>query len=356
MKKIFPILVLLIIVAGAWYFIQSGSQAGSNTPLRSGDKLEQQQAKKVGDLSSPDLPVDPVDGSIDPEDAEDDYIDYDDRPAAEIYKTEEEALKAIEEGAKDYDDIVLEQFTEPGPDCTWCESFYATLTEKMLAPSLDEDSRSYFAEVLAISGKVEHIKTLVKAIDDAGDSDAADIYAEALELTIGGNDVVGYLTPFLDSKNELLQESAVAAVTNQGSKLAAETLYQHTVVAGDPDGYYSLGIGLAELIPEEETLPYLNELVAKRDKYSHLAVKALLNYGLEGVKIVFDSLTNSQDAVADKKMLEDAIDHVNYEDEIEAYLKKVVGTSKQPLVVEFAKEALEDFSLDDEYDDEEDEE
>ena len=91
------------------------------------------------------------------------------------------------------------------------------------------------------------------------------------------DDVVTELSGYVNSNNELLQESAVAAITNQGSKLAAETLYKHTVEKGDADGYYSLGIGLGELIPDDETLPYLNELVSKRDKYSHLAVKALLN-------------------------------------------------------------------------------
>ena len=96
-------------------------------------------------------------------------------------------------------------------------------------------------------------------------------------------------------------------------------------------------IGLAELGPSEETLPYLQEIALKRDQYSHLAVKSLINGGQPGLQIVFDILNNSKDSEADKRLLQDAIDHVNYDEETEAFLKKTIETSKQTVAVEFAK-------------------
>jgi len=163
---------------------------------------------------------------------------------------------------------------------------------------------------------------------------------------MGKDDVVEFLREHLDASNESLREASVAAVTNQGSRLAAEALYKNTVERGDPDGYYSVGIGLAELVPNEETLPYLQEIALNRDQYSHLAVKALINGGQPGLQIVFDILNNSKDGEADKKLLQEAIDHVNYDEETEAFLKKTVENSKQHVAVEFAKKILEDFNTD----------
>jgi len=47
-------------------------------------------------------------------------------------------------------------------------------------------------------------------------------------------------------------------------------------------------------------------------------------------------------------MLKDAIDHVNYEEETEEYLRKLVGSAKDPVVLQFTKEVLADFDLDEE--------
>ena len=142
----------------------------------------------------------------------------------------------------------------------------------------------------------------------------------------------------------------VAAITNQGSRLAAETLYDFTREKGDANGFYDIGIGLGELIPDEEVLPYIQELALKRDKYSHLAVKAMLNEGLEGLQMVFDVLSNSPNPDFDRKMLEDAVDHVYFEDDIEAFVKKTASTSKEPMVVEFAKNILDDFNSEEDSD------
>ncbi|MCB0353487.1 MAG: hypothetical protein KDD64_08190 [Bdellovibrionales bacterium] len=350
MKNFIVLTFVLLVAGGAWYLTSSSSSAPSSdseaTKSRANSAAQNQESSLGG--TTPDKKV-----NRDPE-AVQGFVDLDERPAAEIYKSAEEALSAVKKGAKDYDDIILEQFVEPGDDCSWCPDFYSSLEEMMASKDATEDEKAYYSEILAISGKVENIKTLVDSIVKAGESEDADIFAESLELTIGGDDVVQYLKEHINSKNELLQESVVAAITNQGSRFAAETLYDHTKEKGDPDGYYSLGIGLAEMIPDDETLPYLQDLMLKRDQYSHLAVKALLNHGIQGLEIVMDGLTDSKDGDFDRAMLVDAIDHVNYEDDIKAYLQKLVAESSQPVVSEFAKEILEDFDIEDDadYDDE----
>ena len=147
----------------------------------------------------------------------------------------------------------------------------------------------------------------------------------------------------MSTSNDTLREASVAAVTNQGSRLAAELLAKHVAERGDPDGYYSIGIGPGEFIPDEEALPYVQELVAKRDKYSHLWVKSLLNSGLNGLRLLFDELETSKDPDADRTLLKDALDHVPFEDGLEEYSGEKTKTSKQPLVVEFANQILDEF-------------
>ena len=359
MNKILPVLLIVAIIAATWFFMGSGEEAQENIAKNTTTTTTQTSGLQTG-TKSPDGSGTGSAGLETHDMDEDDDLDleFDDRPATEIYNNETDALAALEKGALDYDDLILEQFTELGSDCTWCDALYEKVTERMLSEGLDEDSKSYYAEVLAISGRVDNVKTLVDAIQAQDeDSDEADIFAEALEYTIGGDDVVNYLSDYLETDNELLQESSVAAITNQGSRLAAELLYSHTVKTGDSDGYYSIGIGLGELIPETETLPYLQERAMEKDAYSHLAVKALLNEGMSGLRIVFDVLSNSDDPDFDRKMLEDAVDHVSYEDDIESYLNRIKDGSDKPVVKEFAQEILDDFNLDEEDEDfDEDEE
>lgn len=265
------------------------------------------------------------------------------KSATELYSSADQALEAVKKAAAEYDDLVLEQFTRPGPDCTWCDQFYAQVKDLMKSPDTSQETRGYYAELLAVSGRVDNISTLVDSIKNAKDATEADTYSEALELASGGDDVVRFLGSQMDSKNEAVQEASIAAVTNQGTRLAAELLYDQTAKAGDADGYYSRGIGLGEFIPDPEALPYLQELVKKQDQYSPLAVKALINSGMDGLRLVFDELNSVKDPEVIKKMLNGAEDHVNYEEGVEAYLAKIAETSQQPALVDFAKKVLEDF-------------
>lgn len=343
MKKILPVILLVVVAAALWFALSSRDQGSSSVKTASTSTNQPKDPTDVRDGMINDIQSGRSQGlSPDDEDGEDSET-YDERNAIERYKTLDEALKAIKDGAVDYDDLVLDQFTELPQNCSWCDDFYKEVKGLLLSPETKSEQKSFYAEVLAISGRLENIKTLVDAIKGAANSDDADVYAEALELAVGKDDIVKYLGEQIDTGNDTLREASVAAITNQGSRLAVELLHDHTVKRGDPDGYYSVGIGLGEVVPEPDAYPVLQGLVTARDQYSHLATKSLLNAGLDGLKIVVDSLSNSPNPEFDSEMLKTAKDHVTFDDETMKYLEEVAGKSSNPAVQAFARETLDEF-------------
>lgn len=345
MKKALPIVVLVLILGvGAYWLIGGGNSIPATNPVKtaatSGTK---NTGEAAGAVKAGTAEAGPAEGEGDNEG----LTDQQDRPATDIYKNADEAIAAIKQAALSYDDLVLEQFTQPSEDCSWCEQFYTSVRELMLSAEINQDQRSYFAEVLAVSGRVENIKALVDAIKGAPSSEQADAMAEALELTVGKDAVVNYLGEQLNSDNDLLKEASVAAITNQGSRLAVDLLYKNTVDKGDADGFYSQGIGLGELVPEEDAMPRLQEIMLKRDQFSHLAVKSLLNAGAEGLKLVFDALANSKNPDFDREMIKGSTDHVSWDEDTMAVVEKAISSSKDPLVQEYAKQIKQDLKPDD---------
>jgi hypothetical protein len=353
MKKALPVVLILVVVGVVWFIGTSGEKANipvttpttsaaSQVPAAGGGSTEGGSvavASAVNPLGNPGGNTGEAPGGDDSGDALADA-----KPAAEVYGSAAEALAAVLKGAKDYDDVILEQFTQPGDDCTWCPDFYKQVKSTLTSAETSQEQKSYLAEILAISGRLENTEALVESIKSAKSPEEADLFAEALELTVGKEDVARYLGEQMGSTNETLREAAVAAVTNQGSRLAAELLVKNMVERGDPDGYYSLGIGLGEFIPDEEAIPVLQDVIQKRDQFSHLGVKALINSGLNGLRAVFDELESSRDPENDKKMLKDALDHVNYEEGVDEFIQQRIASSKQPFLVEFAKQIRDEFA------------
>lgn len=266
------------------------------------------------------------------------------KPAGEAYTSADDAMAAVLNGSKDYDDAILEQFTLPGPECSWCPQFYTSAREKVSDPSTPQEQRAYLAEILAISGKIENVQALAESIKGAQSNDEADLYAEALELALGDSEVVKYLGDQMVSPNDTLREASVAAITNQGSVQAVELLSKHVKDRGDPDGYYANGIGPAELIPEEEALPQVQELIHERNEYSHLWVKSALNAGMPGLRIVIAELETSSNPEADKALLKDAMDHINLEDGLQEYANEIISRNKSQSAVDLATKIKEEFN------------
>ena len=354
MNKTVLSILALVVVAGVGYFMFAGDDSGMSGDANSGSQVSTNLSGDNGaNTNGANLSQNGVNGSNGmPSDNAQDDGDADtsglqDRPATEIYRSAQEAFAAIKNGATNYDDIILEQFTELGPDCTWCDELYKNVKDSLASAETPADQKSYFAEVLAISGKVENIKSLIDAIEDPARSQDQQILMEALELTIGKDDVVKSLNERLaTTQNADLKESMVAAISNQGSPLAVESLYKFAVDSNNPDGFYSEGTGLGEVIPDADSFGPLKDIAAKKDDYSHLAVKALLNGGVDGLKAVVDLLSNSTDAAGDEKVLKDAIDHLNYDEETEKILKDVSENSKNPVLKKFAKDGLDTMAQD----------
>ena len=341
MKKFLPVIIFVIVAATVLFFVfrPQGPSTSQSGFTQTGSNMEGGASDSPAGVNGQAGEEEETDEAVEGEES----FPEETKSATEVYSSADQALEAVKKAATEYDDLVLEQFTRPGPDCTWCDQLYSSIKDLLNTPDTTQEAKGYYAEMLAVSGRVDNIQTLVDAIKNSKDSQEGDLYAEALELTTGGDDVVRFLGSQMDSKNETVQEASIAAVTNQGTRLAAELLYNQTTKAGDPDGYYSRGIGLGEFIPDPEALPYLQEIVKKQDQYSPLAVKSLINSGMDGLQLVFDELGTVKDPEIIKKQLNGAEDHVNYEEGVEAYLQKIVETSPQPALVDFARKVLEDF-------------
>lgn len=347
MKKVVSLLLVLGGVGAGWWFYTNRIQQPTTTS-NSSEVAQGQQTAAPGPVSTPESPAvsasrDTLINSVSQSGAGVEALD-EIKPAAEAYSSAEEAFAAALKGAKDFDDSVLEQFTEPSADCSWCPAFYSSVQETVLNPNTPQDQKSYMAEILAISGRAENIQTLVDGIKNAPNSTEADLFAEALELTLGKDEVVKVLGDQLSTTNDTLREASVAAITNQGTRYAAELLQKHVQERNDPDAYYSVGIGPGEFIPDEEALPFVLEQVQKRDQYSAAWAKSLINAGLPGLQSLFEQLENSSNYDADRGLIKDALAHVNFEDGIKEMTDNVIASNRSPIAVEFARQIQAEIS------------
>lgn len=339
MKKLSPLLiVVLVIVASVAAYTFFGSRTTpstetTNTASTNVSPLANQNTEAVSRAAMNTQ----QNNSNAPVTGNDEEPEEQIKPAPEAYASAEEALAAVLKGAKDYDDSILEQFTLPDPNCSWCAEFYTSVRDLAINANTPQEQRAYLAELLAISGRTENVEALIEAVKNAPSNDSADLYAEALELTLGREDVVTMLGEQMNSTNDTLREASVAAVTNQGTKQAADLLIKDAKERGDPDLYYAQGIGIGEVIPDEEAIPVYQEFVRERVPGSHLGVKALLNAGLPGVQAVFEELENSPNPEADKALLKDVGDHINIDDESVALADRKLAENNNSNSVELAR-------------------
>ena len=344
MKKIIPLLIILLAAIGIGYnFINkdgsSPSQSADTTaafPTPPSAGQNNSNSAQIVDNTNSDV-------SLEGSTGDNSEIIDDVKPAAVAFKNAEEALAAIKKGAADYDDTILEQFTNPGDDCTFCTELYTDLKSLVSSTSIKNEEKSFYAEILAISGRVDNVKTLVEGYKSAASTENKELYSAALELATGKEDVVKYLGTELKSDNPDLKESIVAAMTNQGGSLAFDTLYKNIVESKNPDGYYSMGVGPAEMILDEQGLSKAQEYAQKRDEYAPLAVKAMLNSGLQGIKYVVDIISSSNDSASNQKLLANAVDHVGYDDKVAEYFKGKLNDSN-PDVRKLAEDVMKDYA------------
>jgi hypothetical protein len=343
MKKILPIIIIILAAVGIGYnFINREGKNPSSTTIDTTFPTPPNPGSGSNNLgvgpsgSNSDVTLEGAEG-------DDSGVIDDVKPASIAYKNAEEALNAIKKGAADYDDMILEQFTSPGEDCTFCSQLYADLKSLLNSSSAKNEEKAYYAEILAISGNVDNIKTLVEGYKSAASTENKELFSAALELSTGKDDVVKYLGSELKTDNPDLKESIVAAMTNQGGSIAFDTLFQNIVASKNSDGFYSMGIGPAEMILDEQGLAKAQEYAQKRDEYSPLAVKAMLNSGLQGLKSVIDILESSNDQASNEKLVQGAIDHIGFDEQTDLFLKEKAKSSN-PAVRKLAEETLKDYA------------
>ncbi len=336
MKKVVSLVLAVGVLGAGWWFYTTKNQTTTFTSTEL-EPSSQQSSTANGADSQPSKSQQELDNSSKQSAPSVEDLDQV-KPATQAFSSAEEALAAAIKGAKDFDDSVLEQFTEPSADCSWCPAFYTSVQALVLNPNTPQDQKSYMAELLAISGRPDNVQTLVDGIKNAPNSTEADLFAEALELTLGKEDVIKILGDQLSTTNDTLREASVAAITNQGTRYAAELLQKHVQERNDPDAYYSVGIGPGEFIPDEEALPYVQELVQKRNQFSAAWAKSLVNAGLPGLQSLFDQLENSSNYDSDRALIKDALAHVNFEDGIKEMTDNIIASNRSPVAVEFAKQ------------------
>jgi hypothetical protein len=328
---------LLVVLLGALWVMNSskGSQSTS---------VDQQASDSTN--TSQSLPKNPLEAGGDSEGTTEIQDDF--KPASQRYSSAAQALEAVRKAAVDYDDIIIDEFSNI-KECDWCEEFYGELAKMLNDQALGIDERAYYAEILAVSGNLDNIKSLVSSLEAATQTEDKEMFGEALEMSMGGDDMVEYLAAYLTSENSTLRESVVSALSNQGTRLAAETLYKDMVSGGGAaHDYYAQGTGLAEMVPDETTIPYLHELLIERAPKSDVVVKALINSGIDGLTSVFDALSTEKDNAKGKEYLKNAIDHVITDEQVVDFLTKASQNQDYPdFLKEFANDALKEAQTDD---------
>ena len=260
-KQVISIIIVIAIIGGVWYWSQTDQGAQQNAAVNPSAS----SSTATGDVHSADGLTANTDGgpaATDKSEADIEQLNPEEFPdvsADEVYKNADEALEAISRASVDYDDLVLQQFVAL-KDCAWCEPFYSSVKDLVLQTT-DIDQNSFYAEVLAISAKRENIEFLVDQVKSDPKSERSEAIAEALEFAVTDDDTVQYLSNFLEDPSELLVESVAAAISNQGTVLAARILYDNAIKTDNPDGFYSVGVGLGEMIPEPEAFVVLQEQV-----------------------------------------------------------------------------------------------
>jgi len=133
----------------------------------------------------------------------------DEQSVEETYRSARDAFDAVSTASKSYDNNMLEKFKLPGKECRWCEEFYSQVRGLLSSESMPLEERHYLALLLAESGRTENIEALIDAVLTATSTELKDLFTEALELTVGNDEVVRFLGTQLEMERET--ESRVAS-------------------------------------------------------------------------------------------------------------------------------------------------
>ena len=216
----------------------------------------------------------------------------------------EQALNALRNGAIRGDPLTLQRFANLPRDTPWAEEFYRDVSAQLDDKKADPDDRQYAANVLAISGRAENIQALFDRVANAGSPEDISMLTSALAMANGGDEIVPLAVKELGSGNPNVQFSALTALTNQGSRAAAEALYAHALeTGGSPESEKEDGTGLSMMLPDQEAVGFLSDVLRKEDRFSALAIGPLVNGGESGINAVFDVLQSTKNDAFREELL-----------------------------------------------------
>lgn len=240
-------------------------------------------------------------------------------PSASVDQVSQQAIALLKQAAQTNDREIYKQIASLPKGCRGCSEFFEQTRSVFADKALNYDQRLFLAGALAASGDSANQSFLVGEIRKAANDPAsAELSAAALARQLerqqqGGpisDDVIDDLSNDLGEENPYLRDAALSILTRQGSLEAAQALYNYTLENQDRDGFYRQGMGLGHIKPSQEAFPFLRDLVRRRDQFSHLAVKALLNAGQDGISEVISLLGEVDGPKPDKGLLQNAVDHV----------------------------------------------
>ncbi|MCS6893746.1 MAG: hypothetical protein NZO16_04165, partial [Deltaproteobacteria bacterium] len=305
MNRLVLVLIILALAVGGYIlFVKSKEEITSQTEPTSA--TENQGAEKIEEIGLNQV-----------------------KQASERFTSADSAFQAAKEAVKNYDLEFIESFTLP-INCAWCDEFYEKVKNELLTANLSGEEKSFYAELLTVSGRVPNIEFVVQAYLNAKNDTEKEAYLNALELTVANEEIVDWLGANVTAQQDIsLRDSLLSALTNQDSQKAIEFLYSHLIQQENPDADAQKGLGLSEAVPSDESLQFLIDKLKTSDpKYQRFVAASVLNNGLEGLKRFIDFL----DTDAGKNLsqhFQSLADHVPFDDEIENYLKEVIQKGKE---------------------------
>jgi hypothetical protein len=263
----------------------------------------------------------------------------------------ERTTALLKEAARTGSKALLDEIGALPKNCPGCGELFRTIQELFKDSSLSSDEQIYLASALAASGTASNQAFLYDQFRRASaDPSSAPIPAATIARQLERNqqggplagEVVDQITNDLQSDNPYLREAAISLLTRQRSREAAERLYEYTVNNADRDGFYRQGMGLGLMTPEPEAFPFLEDLVRKQDQYSHLALKALLNGGADGVGAAMSLLAEIPGSVANRALIMGAVDHIPMYGPTLKYIESLTS-SPNPTIKELARDVVREY-------------
>lgn len=258
------------------------------------------------------------------------------------------AVEVLRAGAQTGDKALLTEIAGLPKNCPGCAAFFSQVRDTYSRDGLTTDERIYLSSALAASGRAENQEFLYDQFRRAAADPTVALVppatlARQLERNQQGGplagDVVDQVANDLQSENPYIRDAAISLLTRQHSLQAAQSLYEYTVNSSDRDGFYRQGMGLGLMTPEPDAFPYLDDLVRKQDQYSHLALKALLNAGSEGISRAVSILQDLQSPDPNRTLIQGAVDHIPMYGPSLALMRSLQGSSN-PTVAELAQEVV----------------